>query len=495
MAKRTDAIAFFKVENDGFDLGAQRRPIERNDLPKVQAELSAYLAHLRVGDVAKFKTTLGVVVGKRKIGENGEYNLSGERYRDIQPRATQWPMVPLEEIVDFESGSRQKGGAVDSGIPSIGGEHIDNKGNIVFEKMKYVSEEHFQGMKKGILQKGDVLVVKDGATTGKTGFFPSDLPAAVNEHVFILRVRESVDCYYLYSIARSEAFQESLKPFIKGIIGGISREIGQIRIPLPPPEMQREIVAEIESYQKIIDGARAVVENYRPNIVVDPEWPTMVLGELCCLGGSITTNVNLSLPYFGADSIEPSSGKLTKVETAQEQRVNGPVYEFSGERLRYSKIRPYLNKLAIVDLEGYCSADMYPLLPDRDKIDITYLATYMLSEEFNDSLRLYYERASIPKINRSQLFKVGIPVPSIETQESVVAEIRAEQALVEANRELIRRFEQKIQAAISRVWGVKLPRPNRMVKDDAQGRIHSRSWVLQSYRCSNADHEGIDPCG
>ena len=174
---------------------------------------------------------------------------------------------------------------------------------------------------------------------------------------------------------------------------------------------------------------------------------------MCSLGGSVTKDVNLALPYFGADSIESNSGKLLKVETAEAQGVGGPVYEFAGERLLYSKIRPYLNKLAIVDLKGYCSSDMYPLLPDQSKIDITYLATYMLSEEFNDAIRYYYDRASIPKINRSQLFKVGIPVPPMETQRSIVEDIQAEQGLVDANRDLIKRFEKKIRAVIGSVWG------------------------------------------
>ena len=50
LAKRTDSIAFFKVENDGFDLGAQRRPVERDDLPKVHAELGEYLRCVQAGD-------------------------------------------------------------------------------------------------------------------------------------------------------------------------------------------------------------------------------------------------------------------------------------------------------------------------------------------------------------------------------------------------------------------------------------------------------------
>ena len=47
----------------------------------------------------------------------------------------------------------------------------------------------------------------------------------------------------------------------------------RIQIPLPALEVQKEIVAEIEGYQKVIDGASAVVDNYRPRIAVDPGWP------------------------------------------------------------------------------------------------------------------------------------------------------------------------------------------------------------------------------
>ena len=251
-------------------------------MPRVRRELDEYVVRLRESQpLDNFRPAFGILVKKETIASDGDYNLSGERYRETELHATQWPMVSLDKIADFESGSRQKGGAVNSGIPSIGGEQIDAKGNLRFEKMKFISKDHFRGMQKGILENGDVLVVKDGATTGKTSFFPYDWPAAVNEHVFILRARESVDCYYLYSVVRSDAFQEELKPFIKGIIGGISLEVRQIQIPLPPLDVQQEIVAEIEGYQKVIDGARAVVDNYRPHIAVDPAWPRVKLEEIC----------------------------------------------------------------------------------------------------------------------------------------------------------------------------------------------------------------------
>ena len=222
---------------------------------------------------------------------------------------------------------------------------------------------------------------------------------------------------------------------------------------MPPLAIQQAIVAEVEGYQKVIDGARAVVENYRPQIPIQPDWPMVPLREICSLGGTITKDVDLRLPYLGADSIESDTGKLLKIETAQSQRVSGPVYEFAGERLLYSKIRPYLNKLTVIDLRGYCSSDMYPLSPNPSKVQTTYLATYMLSATFNESIRGYYERASIPKINRTQLFETKIPLPPLDIQQAIVTEIEAERALVNANRELIERFEKKIRVVVERVWG------------------------------------------
>ena len=170
------------------------------------------------------------------------------------------------------------------------------------------------------------------------------------------------------------------------------------------------------------------------------------------MGGAITTDIDGGRPSFGADSIESNTGKLLKQETAEAQGVRGPVYAFDGERLLYSKIRPYLNKLAVVNLRGYCSSDMYPLAVDTRKADVRFLATYMLSSTFNDAIRGFYERASIPKINQSQLFGTRIPLPPLATQRNIIAEVEAEQELINSNRKLIERMEKRIQDTISRIW-------------------------------------------
>ena len=62
-----------------------------------------------------------------------------------------------------------------------------------------------------------------------------------------------------------------------------------------------------------------------------------------------------------------------------------------------------------------------------------------------------------PQITRQGLAPFKVPLPPLATQQQIVAEIEAEQALVAANRELISRFEKKIQVTLARIWGEEEP--------------------------------------
>ena len=91
LAPRTDSVAFFKVENDGYELGAQRRPIGKDDLPTAIDEIGEYLSRLREEEsLEDYQLTLGHVVAKSKISATGEYNLSGERYNTRTKSAYQY---------------------------------------------------------------------------------------------------------------------------------------------------------------------------------------------------------------------------------------------------------------------------------------------------------------------------------------------------------------------------------------------------------------------
>jgi type I restriction enzyme M protein len=96
IARKSEAVAFFKVENDGFDLGAQRRAVDENDLPQVKVELETYLQAARNGaPIDELRLSFALVVPKARIAANGDYNLSMERYRVGTVARHGFPIVAL----------------------------------------------------------------------------------------------------------------------------------------------------------------------------------------------------------------------------------------------------------------------------------------------------------------------------------------------------------------------------------------------------------------
>jgi restriction endonuclease S subunit len=161
----------------------------------------------------------------------------------------------LDSVLSLlESGRRPKGGVknIPSGIPSIGGEHLDYNGQFKFDKIKFVPLEFYKKMSKAKILENDILIVKDGATTGKTSFVSKSFPykkAAVNEHVFIARVNEKIIPKALFYFLFSPMGQQQLKKCITGSAqGGINRSIlKNINIIYPSDKnLQQKIVNEIE---------------------------------------------------------------------------------------------------------------------------------------------------------------------------------------------------------------------------------------------------------
>ena len=162
-------------------------------------------------------------------------------------------------IASLESGGRPKGGAnKDTGeIWSLGAEHLDDQGGFRFENPKMIPRSFFDSLSKGIINQSDILIVKDGATTGKVSFVDSEFPfekAAINEHLFLLRINTNrAHPKYVYHYLRSVSGQrEILKDFRGATVGGISRQFSDgIDIPLPPLPEQKRIAAILDKADEI----------------------------------------------------------------------------------------------------------------------------------------------------------------------------------------------------------------------------------------------------
>ena len=486
LARKTDRIAFFKVENDGFDLGAQRRPIDKNDLPHVRAEIAAYMQRLRAGearrDIQLAPVALaaesrgeyaagdtqpgnGLIVEKERVVADGEYTLSGERYRETYTRTSAYPMTPLDEICELVRGvTYRKGDEVrERGLQVLRANNINrDTHSLNLTEIKNVSRAlKFPDAKK--LKRHDILIcLASGSQShiGKVALSLNDTEYYFGGFMGAVRANSSlVDPHFLYFQLRQTNFNDFLRQQISGAnINNLSAKLlYRFQIPLPPLEVQKEIVAEIEGYQKVIDGARAVVENYRPHIHVDPDWPMVELGGLCAVVRGSSPRPKRDSRYYGgpiprlmvADISRdgmystPQIDSLTEEGAAKSRPMN------KGDVIIVVSGNPGLPTILSVDA---CIHDGFVGLREvRENVNNEYLYWNLLSQHERNAMQSV--GAIFKNLTTHQVKEFKVPLPPLETQRAIVAEIEAEQTLVNANLELIERFEKKIQDAIARVWG------------------------------------------
>lgn len=193
--------------------------------------------------------------------------------------------VKLEELLyEIQSGSREKGGAVTSGIPSIGAEKIEKLGVYNFGNEKYISEQYFQKMKNGIVKSGDVLLYKDGAYAGKVSMALNDFPhkkCAINEHVFILRTENNWANCYLYFLLYYSKTKEQLQAMAssKAAQPGLNQtEVKDVKVKIPPKEKIEEFEKNIKIIvEKIIENS---IENRNLEQLRDTLLPKLMNGEI-----------------------------------------------------------------------------------------------------------------------------------------------------------------------------------------------------------------------
>jgi len=160
----------------------------------------------------------------------------------------------IDLLLSLESGSRPKGGVkgIKDGIPSIGAEHLNYTGGFHLDNIKYVPLDYAKKMIRGKIQLNDILIVKDGATTGKTALIGPLFPyfdAVVNEHVFICRPSNYIEPKYLFWFLWSETGQKRVMKNFKGSAqGGINTSFAyNTIIPLSPVNEQKRIIGVIEN--------------------------------------------------------------------------------------------------------------------------------------------------------------------------------------------------------------------------------------------------------
>ena len=456
VAPTTDHVAFFNVANDGFDLGDQRRPINQDDLPAVSDEINEYLRLLRTGaSFDGFEPLMGQLVAKHRIGEDGDYNLSGERYRLDSPRVFHFPIARLGEVAEIIAGQSPPGSSYNvsgDGTPFYQGK--TEFGDIfIGEPTKWTTEP------KRIAETDDILM-SVRAPVGPVNL--STERVCIGRGLAAIRpVPSSVLARYAFYVLRG------LESEITGNAGATfasinKSDIAEIEIPLPPLEVQRELVAEIEEYQRVVDGARAVVDNWRPRIAVDPEWPKSALGKVCRVnppkpevaGMDDATEVSF-VPM--ADMSE--NAMFFEVRSTKQLGDVGTSYTyFRDDDVLIAKVTPCFENgkggiaKNLHNGIGFGSSEFYVLRP-REVTTPEWVYLFLAAPEFREwATPRMTGTGGLQRVPRWAINEYEIPLPLLETQHAIVAELETERFAVEQAVNLAAKMGQRIQDAIARVW-------------------------------------------
>ena len=262
------------------------------------------------------------------------------------------------------------------------------------------------------------------------------IPATTNQAIAGLKIKDdSLDRDFLYHYLKS---RESIS---KSSGRGAAQNninltiLRNMQVTLPSIEIQRSIVRNLEMISNQVTIAEshlmdldALVKSRFVEMFGDLKsdtngWPIKPFETFAIIDTHMANDLTpyLDMPHIGIDSIESGTGRLSGYRTVAEDGIISGKYPFTPEHLIYSKIRPSLNKVALPDFSGVCSADAYPILPIAGECNRVYLAEVMRSAYFLEYILPLSGRAQMPKVNKKALSGFSMPLPPIELQQQFAA--------------------------------------------------------------------------
>lgn len=270
LAKQTDAVLFVKVNNDGFALGSQRRSLEQNDLPRAELALKAFYT-----DPAGVETDeIAQVVSKLEIAKSEDWNLNGDRYRSVSQRESHFPLVPIGSVCQLLNGrafkseewETQEGG----GLPIVRIQNLNNPN---------ASFNYFSGVvvERNTIEHQELLFSWSGSRGTSFGaHIWRGEKAALNQHIFkvVFDKKKVLKEYLLYALNKAvDTVEQNLHGGV-GLVHITKSNLEKILIPLPPIDIQRNIVMRIKDYEKRIEDLKEEITVRQNDIsaVIEQLW-------------------------------------------------------------------------------------------------------------------------------------------------------------------------------------------------------------------------------
>jgi type I restriction enzyme S subunit len=373
----------------------------------------------------------------------------------IGPVPEEWEVVELDNLVELETGKRAKGGGLPQGtVASVGGEHIDKFGNVLWNDMKFIPEFFYESLNQGKVRIRDILVVKDGATTGKVAIV-SNLPyekVAVNEHVFIIRSKaEKLLNEYLFYVLFSGIGQHQIKLRFHGMIGGVKREdMKSLQIPLPSlPEQRRiaEILSTVDEAIQRVDEVIARTERLKRGLMqrlltrgigqrefkfseelgyeIPKQWEVVKLGDIGTFQYGVTASAkseDTGVKFLRISDIRDNGAvDWSKVPHCEIDESELRKNELKVGDVLFTRIGATTGKTCFVNtlVRGVAGSYLIRFQPSGNNIDMKFLHYYTQSITYWSQVNRIKEGRLKKGLNTELLENLKLPFPSHPEQQKI----------------------------------------------------------------------------
>ena len=306
---------------------------------------------------------------------------------------------------------------------------LGKTGKYISETKEYLSESAVTDSGIKVIP-ANTVVMSFKLSIGKTAITAEDMYS--NEAIMAFHDRHVVDILpeYIYYMFKYKNWDEGSN---KAVMGKTLNKatLSEVEIDICSMEEQREIVNVLDKMMTVLEGREAelallddlikarFVELFGDLKSNSKGWKIVEFKECADIDTNMIHNFEgyEDYPHIGIDSIEKETGRLVGYRTIAEDGVISGKYLFSPAHIIYSKIRPNLNKVALPDFEGLCSADAYPILVKEGICNREYLGYTLRSKYFLDYILAFSNRTNLPKVNKKQVEGFTLPLPLIEVQE------------------------------------------------------------------------------
>lgn len=440
--KKTNKILFLQINNDGYTLTTQRKEIPENDLPEGIEIFNLFKNCIEkndYSDLEKLNNKNILLLDRQTILDNENFDLSVNRYKTEEKRDNILYNIKLKDIVEFQQKSTKKASdGLKYGIfPFYTSSKIQNK----FTNIADYNEEY--------------LIFG----TGGSATIHIDSHFSCSSDNFILKIIDkNVIAKFIYYY-----FLNNMYILENGFIGSGLKHLSKhylenIMLPLPPLEIQEEIIKEIDRYEKIISGCKEVIENWQPKFDIKEEWENVELGNICEIkrGASprpienFLDNNSDGINWIKIGDVDENSKYITQTkQKIKSEGIEKSVFVNVGDLILSNSMsfgRPYILKI------NGCIHDGWLVFQNiKYNVNKEYLY-YVLKNEY--LFNIFSNKATggtVNNLNTKLVKEIKIPIPPLEVQEEIVAKIQEEEKCIEQCKKMIEIHEAKIKEVINKI--------------------------------------------